>query len=237
MNVLVLGRGKTGSLIAEVARHRNHQVEVLCSADNPHASALTPSRLSKTDAVIDFTTPHAVLENIEACIAAGKQMVVGTTGWYGELPRIQKLVEKHGTGFLHAANFSIGVNLFFDVAKAAGAALKHQYSGQIFERHHAQKKDAPSGTAITLQKIVYQTSGTELEITCTNSPSTRRMTRCTFATMRNPAAASPKAPCVPPNGSPQKRAFSTSKTSGGNCKESRIRDILVSCNFADAVQH
>jgi 4-hydroxy-tetrahydrodipicolinate reductase len=115
--------------------------------------------------VIDFTTPHAVLENIEACIAAGKQMVVGTTGWYGELPRFQKLVEKHGTGFLHAANFSIGVNLFFDVAKAAGAALKHQYSGQIFERHHAQKKDAPSGTAITLQKIVHQTSGTELEIT------------------------------------------------------------------------
>jgi 4-hydroxy-tetrahydrodipicolinate reductase len=165
MKILVLGRGKTGSLIAEVARQRKHPVEVLCSADNPHTSALTPSRLSKTDIVIDFTTPHAVLENIEACVAAGKQMVVGTTGWYGELPRIQKLVEQHGTGFLYAANFSIGVNLFFDVARAAGAALKHQYSGQIFERHHAQKKDAPSGTAIALQNIVHQASGTELEIT------------------------------------------------------------------------
>jgi 4-hydroxy-tetrahydrodipicolinate reductase len=165
MNILILGRGKTGSLVAEAASQRGHHVTVLCSADNPHASALTSSKLSAIDVVIDFTTPHVVIENIEACIRAGKNMVVGTTGWYGELPRIQKMVEQRGSGFLFAANFSVGVNLFFDVARTASAALKHQYSGQIFERHHAQKKDAPSGTAIALQRIVQDASGTDLEIT------------------------------------------------------------------------
>jgi 4-hydroxy-tetrahydrodipicolinate reductase len=164
MKLLILGRGKTGSLVAEEARQRRHQVEVLCAADNAHASALTPARLAPFDAVIDFTTPHAVLGNIEACVHARKNMVVGTTGWYSELPKIRQMVEKSETGFLYAANFSIGVNLFFDVARTAAAALRHQYFGQIFERHHAQKKDAPSGTAVALQRIIRDASGSELEI-------------------------------------------------------------------------
>jgi len=164
MKLLILGRGKTGSLVAEEARQRSHQVEVLCAADNPRACALIPMRLALYDAVIDFTTPHAVLTNIEACVHARKNMVVGTTGWYSQLPRIQQMVEKSGIGFLYAANFSIGVNLFFDVARTAAAALRHQYFGQIFERHHAQKKDAPSGTAVALQRIIQDASGSELEI-------------------------------------------------------------------------
>ncbi|MFZ0800866.1 MAG: dihydrodipicolinate reductase C-terminal domain-containing protein [Terriglobales bacterium] len=165
MNVLILGRGKTGSLVAEVARARGHEVAVLCAADNPNGSALTASRLTPSDVVIDFTTPHAILGHIDACVKHKKNMVVGTTGWYNELPRIKQLVEKNKTGFLYAANFSVGVNLFFDVARAAAAALQHQYSGQIFERHHAQKKDAPSGTAAAMQKIIQAASGTDLEIT------------------------------------------------------------------------
>ena len=165
MNLLLLGRGKTGSLVAEVARERGHEVTVLCAADNPNASALTPARLAPHDVVIDFTTPHAVLAHIEACVQHKKNLVVGATGWYGELPRIKQLVEKRGTGFLYAANFSLGVNLFFDIARTAAAALQHHYSGQIFERHHAQKKDAPSGTATALQRIIQQASGTALEIT------------------------------------------------------------------------
>jgi 4-hydroxy-tetrahydrodipicolinate reductase len=165
MNILILGRGKTGSLVAEVAQQRGHHATVLCSADNARASALSSAQLAAVNVAIDFTTPHAVLENIEACIHAGTNMVVGTTGWYGELPRIQSMVEQSGSGFLYGANFSVGVNLFFDVARTAAAALTHQYSGQIFERHHMQKKDAPSGTAITLQRIVQEASGTELEIT------------------------------------------------------------------------
>jgi 4-hydroxy-tetrahydrodipicolinate reductase len=165
MKLLILGRGKTGSLVAEVARERGYEATVLSAAENPNASALTPARLAPHDVVIDFTTPHAVLAHIEACIHHKKNMVVGTTGWYGELPRIRQLVDKSGTGFLYAANFSLGVNLFFDVARTAAAALQHQYSGQIFERHHAQKKDAPSGTAAALQRIIQAASGTELEIT------------------------------------------------------------------------
>ncbi len=164
MHLLLLGRGKTGSLVAEVARQRGHQVEVLCAADNPHASALTASRLAPFDAVIDFTTPRAALENIAACVRARKNMVVGTTGWYEELAKIRQTVEESGTGFLYAANFSIGVNLFFEVARTAAAALRHRYLGQIFERHHVHKKDAPSGTALALQRIIHDASGSELEI-------------------------------------------------------------------------
>lgn len=165
MNILVLGRGKTGSLVAEVARERGHGAGVLCSADNAHASGLTIARLAAVDVIVDFTTPHAALENIQAGLNGGKNMVVGTTGWYQELPRIRRMAEESGTGFLYGGNFSLGVNLFFDVVRAASAALRHQYSGQIFERHHAHKKDAPSGTAITVQQVIREASGSELEIT------------------------------------------------------------------------
>jgi 4-hydroxy-tetrahydrodipicolinate reductase len=165
MKILILGRGKTGSLIAEVARERDHEIEVLGAADNLQGSALTPERLKSVGAVIDFTTPHAVVDNIQACLDCKKHMVVGTTGWYQEIPRVRKMAEASGTGLLYASNFSIGVNLFFDAARTAAAALQHQYSGQIFERHHKHKKDAPSGTAITLQQIVKDEAKTELEIT------------------------------------------------------------------------
>jgi 4-hydroxy-tetrahydrodipicolinate reductase len=165
MELLILGRGKTGSLVADVARERGHKVRVLCAAENPAASGLTPDTLAKIDVVIDFTTPRAVLENIAACVLAGRSMVVGTTGWLGELPRIRQMVEKSGIGFLYAANFSVGVNLFFEVARTASAALRHQYFGQIFERHHVHKKDAPSGTALALQRVMRDVSGAELEIT------------------------------------------------------------------------
>jgi 4-hydroxy-tetrahydrodipicolinate reductase len=165
MKLLLLGRGKTGALVAEVAHRRGHQVEALRAADNPLASALTPQRLAQLDIVIDFTTPNAVLANIEACVRAHKNMLVGTTGWHQELPRIRRMVEEAGSGFLYGANFSCGVNLFFDAVRIAAAALRQGYSGQIFERHHAHKKDAPSGTAVQLQGITREVSGSELEIT------------------------------------------------------------------------
>lgn len=165
MNLLILGRGKTGSIVADVARERGHATRVFCAADNPKAAALTADALGSVDVVLDFTTPHAVLENIEACIAARRNMVVGTTGWHGELPRIRQMVEQKGTGLVYASNFSIGVNLFFEIAKSAAGALWHGYSGQIFERHHAQKKDAPSGTALAVQRAIREASGREVEIT------------------------------------------------------------------------
>ena len=165
MNLLILGRGKTGSLVAQVARERGHEVTVLGAVDNARARALTSEKLAHVDAVVDFTTPQAVLGNIEACVGAGKNMVVGTTGWYGDLQRVRQLVEKNQTGFLYGANFSIGINLLFEAARTAAGILQHQYLGHIFERHHAQKKDAPSGTAVTLKKIIRDTSGVEVEIT------------------------------------------------------------------------
>ena len=167
MNILVLGRGKTGSMVTEVARERHHHVSVLGANDNPKASALTAEKLAPINMVIDFTTPTAVLGNVEACMRAKKSIVIGTTGWYGELPRIRQMVEDPGCGIglLHAANFSVGVNLFFEVVRSAAAALQHQYFGQIFERHHAQKKDAPSGTAITMQRILRESTESDLEIT------------------------------------------------------------------------
>ena len=165
MNLLLLGRGKTGSLVAEVAHERRHRVQVLCAADNPQGSALTGATLNDVDVIIDFSVPGAVLANIEACLRAGKSMVVGTTGWYGELANVRQMVELHRTGFLYGANFSVGINLFFEIVRAAAPALEQQYLGQIFERHHARKKDAPSGTALTLQKIIREASATDVEIT------------------------------------------------------------------------
>jgi 4-hydroxy-tetrahydrodipicolinate reductase len=159
MRLLILGRGKTGSLVAEVAAERKHQVRIAGSKENSACTALTPEKLRDVAAVVDFTTPHCVLANIEACVKAGENMVVGTTGWYQELDHIRNLVEQHNTGFIYAANFSVGVNLFLDVARASAAALRHDYSGQIFERHHVRKKDAPSGTAITIQQVIREASG------------------------------------------------------------------------------
>jgi 4-hydroxy-tetrahydrodipicolinate reductase len=164
MNLLILGCGKTGSMVAEVARARRHHVSVLSAADNAGARALRPDSLAPVNVVIDFTTPSAVVPNVEACIRAKKNIVVGTTGWYDEVPRLREMVLSAKTGFVYGSNFSIGVNLFFEIAATAGAASKFDYSGQIFERHHEQKKDAPSGTAITIQKIVRDAGGQELEI-------------------------------------------------------------------------
>lgn len=167
MNLLLLGRGKTGSLVAEVARERHHTLEVAGARENAGLAALSSEKLAAIEVVIDFTAPHCVVGNVEGCVRAGKNMVVGTTGWYGELDRVRRLVEQNKTGLVYSPNFSIGVNIFFDVARVAAAALRQGYSGQIFERHHVHKKDAPSGTAIEMQKIVQEASGEAepLEIT------------------------------------------------------------------------
>ncbi len=151
--------------MAEVACERHHEVELVRSAENAQALALTAARLRDIDVVIDFTTPHAVVENIIACVSAEKPIVVGTTGWYERASEIRVMVEKRGTGFLFGANFSIGVNLLLDIARTASAATQHGYTGQIFERHHMHKKDAPSGTAIAIQNAIRGACGQKMEIT------------------------------------------------------------------------
>ena len=131
MNLVLLGQGKTGSLVAEVAAERGHRVTAVAEAENRRGAWLTAENLRDADAVIDFTTPKAVLANIAGCMAARKPMVVGTTGWYGELDSVRQEVERADTGFVFGANFSYGVNLFFQIARAAAPALHHGYTGHI----------------------------------------------------------------------------------------------------------
>jgi 4-hydroxy-tetrahydrodipicolinate reductase len=121
--------------------------------------ALTKQRLADVDVVIDFTTPEAVMANIEATVRAGANMVVGTTGWYSEMPHVRNMVERAGTGFLWASNFSIGVNLFFAILREGAKALHYGYEARITETHHIHKLDAPSGTAVSMGRVFEQVSG------------------------------------------------------------------------------
>jgi 4-hydroxy-tetrahydrodipicolinate reductase len=152
MQFLVLGKGKTGSLVAEVARERGHSVRALDIDENLHASALTEGNLASVDAVIDFTVPEAAVENIRAVLALSGSIVVGTTGWYAQLDEMKSLARQHGGGLLYGTNFSIGVQKFFRLT--AQLAQLDGYTFSIDETHHVSKLDAPSGTAITLREII-----------------------------------------------------------------------------------
>ena len=161
MRILVLGVGKTGKLVAEVAAERGHSVHVLDATENKDAAALTPPFVAGFDVVIDFTTPEAVVQNMRACLATGARMVVGTTGWYDKLPDMKALAERRGASLLYATNFSIGVQLLFELAKTMSSQLKDTgYQFSIAETHHKSKLDAPSGTALTLRDAVYSGLGT-----------------------------------------------------------------------------
>lgn len=165
MNLLLLGKGKTGALVEEVARERGHQVRALTSRQNANAGALTADGLRDVDVVIDFTTPEAVLDDMQACIVNRTPIVVGTTGWYDRLPEIERQIQAAGSSFLYGSNFSVGVNIFFEIVTAAAAGIPHGYAAQIVERHHAQKKDAPSGTSVSIQRLVTEVAKVTPEIT------------------------------------------------------------------------
>ena len=165
MRLLILGRGKTGALVAEVAKERGHEVRSLASQENQDGRGLTPEILKQTDVVIDLTTPHAVVPNIDRCVEAGVPLVVGTTGWYPQLDRVRELVRERQTAFLYGSNFSVGMNFFFKAVQAIAPVLRGSYRGSIVERHHVHKKDKPSGTAVTLQKILGPVSSQQIEVT------------------------------------------------------------------------
>ena len=151
MRVLVLGHGKTGKLVAEVAAEHGHGVHVLDAKENQGAAALTPPFVAGFDVVIDFTTPEAAVQNMRACLATGAKMVIGTTGWYEKLDSMRSLAERRDAGLLHGTNFSVGVQAMLRLATEMGKALKDAgYTFEITETHHASKLDAPSGTAISL---------------------------------------------------------------------------------------
>jgi 4-hydroxy-tetrahydrodipicolinate reductase len=166
MRVLVLGQGKTGKLVAQVAAERGHGVHVLDAKENANASALTSPFVAGFDVVIDFTTPEAVVQNMRAVLATGAKMVVGTTGWYDKLPDMRGLAERKQAGLLYGTNFSIGVQVMLQLAKKMGEMLKNcGYKFKIEETHHVTKVDSPSGTALTLADAVKSTTGlTEIPI-------------------------------------------------------------------------
>ena len=160
MRILVLGVGKTGKLVAEVAAEHGHSVHVLDAKENKDAAALTPPFVAGFDVIIDFTTPQAVIPNMRACLANGAKMVVGTTGWYDSLPRAKEVAERKGASLLYGSNFSIGVQTMLKLAELMTKELAGMnYRLTISETHHLTKLDAPSGTALTLRDVVVKASG------------------------------------------------------------------------------
>ena len=153
MIFLVLGRGKTGQVVADVAHQHGHSVRVIGEEENKNASALTGPMLAQFDAVIDFTTPEAVIPNMRACFANGARVVVGTTGWYDRLADMRAICERRNAGLLYGANFSIGIQVMYRLAREL-VPLVHGYELSITETHHAEKKDAPSGTALAVKQVL-----------------------------------------------------------------------------------
>lgn len=146
-----------GRTIAQIAPQRGFQVRLVMDVDaNPHAQGITREKFEGIDVCVDFTTPDAVVENVRRVAEAGCNMVIGTTGWTEHLNTVRQIVEKNGIGIVHAANFSIGVNLFYRAAQAAAEVFARfpMYEPYITEAHHRTKKDAPSGTAKEMQHQV-----------------------------------------------------------------------------------
>jgi 4-hydroxy-tetrahydrodipicolinate reductase len=154
MRLAIVGNGRMGRAVAELAEERGHVVHaVIGREENAGGAALTRERLAGVDAAIEFTRPDAVVTNLERLIEAGVPTVTGTTGWSGELHRIARLVDARRGALLHAANFSVGVHLFLRAARdlAARVAGRPEFDCVILEEHHAAKLDAPSGTAAALR--------------------------------------------------------------------------------------
>lgn len=150
MNIALVGYGKMGRAIEEVAVRRGHQIILKIGSSN--RTDLNIDGLRQADVAIEFTHPGAAPDNVAIIMQCGVPVVSGTTGWNEALPAAAEVCRVTGTAFLHASNFSIGVNIFFEVNKLLARLMNRQgaYDVTIEETHHTEKKDAPSGTAITL---------------------------------------------------------------------------------------
>jgi 4-hydroxy-tetrahydrodipicolinate reductase len=143
LRVALIGMGKMGRAIAALAPERGTEV-VATIGRGP----VTGGRLGEAEVALEFTEPGAAPANIRACIAAGCPVVVGTTGWYDQLPGLAEEVTASGGALLWAPNFSVGINLFLSLVAAAGRIMAPAgFDAHLVETHHAAKKDAPSGTA------------------------------------------------------------------------------------------
>jgi 4-hydroxy-tetrahydrodipicolinate reductase len=157
MKIALIGYGKMGRLIEEVARRQDIEVVARFTRAQPlRVDEQTRQALGDAIALIDFSTPQAVLENIRAAAALSVNLVIGTTGWHNQIEEARKIVESSNIGMVYGSNFSLGVNLFYQIVAHAAQLFSafDSYDPFIEEAHHKFKKDAPSGTALVLQKVL-----------------------------------------------------------------------------------
>jgi 4-hydroxy-tetrahydrodipicolinate reductase len=154
-SIAIIGDGKMGQAIRQLALESGWDVSaVLGERESANGRGVTSAALGNADVAVEFTQPDAAVANITATLRAGVPIVVGTTGWYEELPGVTRIAKETGTGLLWSSNFSLGVNVMIELARYAGT-LMHPLEGfdaHIVETHHSRKKDAPSGTAIAIGK-------------------------------------------------------------------------------------
>jgi 4-hydroxy-tetrahydrodipicolinate reductase len=156
MNIAIVGYGKMGKIIEEVAISRGHTVDVKIDLNNLHD--FNREVFASIDVTIEFTGPHTAFDNVMKCLEMKMPVVCGSTGWLERLPEIENRCTNNNGAFLYASNFSVGVNIFFEINKHLARLMsgQPQYEIDIKEIHHTQKKDAPSGTAITLAEQVIE---------------------------------------------------------------------------------
>jgi 4-hydroxy-tetrahydrodipicolinate reductase len=158
MKIALIGYGKMGKTIEKLAIERNHEIVSIIDQDNQHD--FDSAAFLDTDVAIEFTNPETAVANYLRCFEREIAVVSGTTGWLAELLNIVSLVEQQQKSFLYASNFSIGVNIMFWLNKQLAVLMNKLpgYEAKMLEIHHTQKKDAPSGTAITLaEDIIHKT--------------------------------------------------------------------------------
>ncbi len=156
MKIALIGYGKMGHAIEQVAAKRGHEVVLRITSANKHE--MDAAHLQQADVAIEFTRPESGKENVLQCLSSGICVVSGTTGWNESLPEAYAATEQNNVALLHASNFSVGVNIFFEVNKLLASLMNShtEYNVLIEETHHTQKKDAPSGTAITIAEQILQ---------------------------------------------------------------------------------
>jgi 4-hydroxy-tetrahydrodipicolinate reductase len=165
MKIAIVGYGKMGRMIEQAAIARGHEIVARFDIDNNvRGAGLTEETLAGVDVAIEFSTPEAAIDNLRRLIELRVPVVVGTTGWYQQLDEIRSLAARHEASLVYGANFSVGVNLFFKVAQyAAGLFAQYEtYDPFLIEHHHKFKKDAPSGTALVIEKLMRESYGERL---------------------------------------------------------------------------
>jgi 4-hydroxy-tetrahydrodipicolinate reductase len=180
MRLAIVGLGKMGREVEAMAARRGHEIVWrLSRADNAAGAGLTPERLAAADVILEFTAPDSAVPNLLALAQSGASVICGTTGWQRDLPRVSEAFVRGGGALVHATNFSVGVRLYFETARAAAERFPRAgYAAYVVEEHHAEKRDAPSGTAKTLAGIVAEASGTAPAVTSVRAgtiPGTHRL--------------------------------------------------------------